>query len=115
MALNTNKDLKQFYTISEVAEMFQLNETTLRFWEKEFPQQISPRKGARNVRHYTKDDLEKLRVVYNLVKVRGLKLAAARELLKHNNQGQAQQTEVVDRLRHLRSELVAIKKQMGEL
>lgn len=115
MALNPNKDLKQFYTISEVAEMFQLNETTLRFWEKEFPQQIAPRKGARNVRHYSKDDLEKIRIVKSLVKDRGLKLAAARELLKHNNQGQAQQTEVIDRLRAIRAQLVAIKKEMGEL
>lgn len=115
MALNLNKDLKQFYSISEVAEMFQIPETTLRFWEKEFPQQIAPRKGARNVRHYSKDDLEKIRVVHNLVKVRGLKLSAARQLLKRNGEGQAQQTEVVDRLRALRAELVAIKKEMGEL
>lgn len=115
MALNTNKDLKQFYSISEVAEIFKVNETTLRFWEREFPQQIAPRKGARNVRQYSKDDLEKLRVVYNLIKVRGLKIAAARQLLKHNSEGETQQTEVVDRLRHLRAELVAIKKEMGGL
>lgn len=115
MALNPNKDLKQFYSISEVATMFSVNETTLRFWEKEFPQQIAPRKGARNVRHYTKEDLEKIRVVYNLVKVRGLKIAAARSLLKRNSEGQAQQTEVVDRLRQLRTQLVGIKKQLGEL
>lgn len=115
MALNTNKDLKQFYSITEVAKMFDFEATTLRFWEKEFPQQIAPKKGARSVRHYSKEDIEKIRVVYNLVKVRGLKLAAARELLKHNSQGQTQQTEVVDRLRHLRAELVAIKKEMGEL
>ncbi|MCQ2292810.1 MAG: MerR family transcriptional regulator [Bacteroidaceae bacterium] len=115
MALNLNKDLKQFYSISEVAKIFEINETTLRFWEKEFPQQIAPKKGARNIRHYTKDDLEKIRVVYNLVKVRGLKLSAARELLKKNKEGQSQQTEVVDRLRQLRTELVAIKKEIGQL
>lgn len=115
MALNLNKDLKQFYTISEVAKMFDLNETTLRFWEREFPQQIAPKKGARNVRHYTKDDLEKIRVVNNLVRVRGLKIAAARELLKKNKEGQSKQTEVVDRLRGLRAQLVEIKKEMGGL
>ncbi|MCQ2205236.1 MAG: MerR family transcriptional regulator [Bacteroidaceae bacterium] len=115
MALNPNKDLKQFYTISEVAQTLGINETTLRFWEKEFPQQIAPKKLARNVRHYTKDDLEKIRVVYNLVKVRGLKLSAARELLKKNRQGDTQQVEAVERLRALRAQLVAIKKEMGEL
>lgn len=47
MSLNTNKDLKQFYSIGEVAAMFEVNETTLRFWEKEFPQ-IAPRRWARH-------------------------------------------------------------------
>ena len=37
MALNKNKDLKMFYSISEVAQMFNVTETLLRFWEKEFP------------------------------------------------------------------------------
>lgn len=115
MAYNPDKDLKQYYSISEVAEMFDINATTLRFWEKEFPQQIAPKKGARSVRHYTKGDLEKIRVVYNLVKVRGLKISAARQLLKHNSEGQAQQTEVIDRLRAIRAELVTIKKEMGGL
>ena len=47
MSLNTNKDLKQFYSIGEVAAMFEVNETTLRFWEKEFPQ-IAPRRWVRH-------------------------------------------------------------------
>ena len=113
--LNTDKNLKKYFSIKEVAARFGVAETLLRFWEKEFPQQIAPKKGARNIRHYTKDDIEKIRVVYNLVKVRGLKLTAARELLKKNHEGQAQQTEAVDRLRQLRAQLVAIKKEMGEL
>ena len=54
-------------------------------------------------------------MVNNLVRVRGLKIAAARELLKKNREGQSQQTEVVDRLRGLRAQLVEIKKEMGGL
>ena len=65
------RDFKQFYTIGEVAAMFDVNETTLRYWEKEFPQ-IAPQKSAGNVRRYTKKDIEEVRVVHNLVKVRGL-------------------------------------------
>ena len=115
MVLNRNKDLKQFYSISEVAEMFEVNETLLRFWEKEFPQ-IKPKKtDGRNVRQYTKADIEKIRVVYNLVKVRGLKLAAARELLKKNKEGTEQKVEVVERLKAVKAELERIKRDLGEM
>lgn len=75
MALATNKELKLYYSIGEVAKMFNVSETLLRFWEKQFPQ-ISPRKSGRNIRQYSKEDIEEVRLVYNLVKVRGMKLAA---------------------------------------
>lgn len=114
MALKTDKDLKLYYSISEVAQMFDVNETLLRFWEKEFPQ-ISPKKGGRNIRQYTKDDIEKIRTIYNLVKVRGLKISAAREVLRKNKEGTMQTIEVIDRLRAIRAELASIKKELGGL
>lgn len=114
MTVNVNNYNKQFYSIGEVAEMFSLNETTLRYWEKEFPQ-ISPQKAGGKVRRYTEADLEQVRLVHNLVKVRGLKLAAARELLKKNKAGTVQAVEVVSRLRSLREELVNMKKELSDL
>lgn len=114
MALNLNKDLKLYYSISEVAAMFEVNETLLRFWEKEFPQ-ISPRKTGRNIRQYTQEDIEQIRLVYNLVKVRGLKIAAARDALKKNKEGTVRMVEVVDRLRAVKAELQAIRRELGEL
>lgn len=113
--LKKNINLKLYYSIGEVAEMFDVNETLLRFWEKEFPQQINPKKSGRNIRQYTKEDIEKIRTIYNLVKVRGLKLAAARDLLKKNKEGVQQQTEVVERLRDIRSELVSLKETLTSL
>lgn len=114
MPLKKEKDLKRFYSISEVAEMFDVNDTLLRFWEKEFPQ-INPKKAGRGIRQYTKEDIEVIRVVYNLVKVRGLRIEAARELMKKNYEGAAQSTEVVDRLRAIREELVTLKRELSEL
>ncbi len=114
MPLNPNKDLKLYYSISEVAAMFGVNETLLRFWEKEFPQ-ISPKKSGRNVRQYTKEDIEKIKLIYNLVKVRGLKIAAAREALRKNKEGTVQTAEVIDRLRAVKAELQAIRKELGDL
>lgn len=113
MPLNPNKELKLYYSISEVAQMFDVNETLLRFWEKEFPQ-ISPKKTGRNIRQYRKEDIEQIRTIYNLVKVRGLKISAAREALKKNKEGVEKSTEVVDRLRALKAELQELRVQLGE-
>lgn len=114
MPLKKDKDLKLFYSIGEVAQMFDVNDTLLRFWEREFPQ-ISPKKVGRGVRQYTKDDIETIRVIYNLVKVRGLHLEAAREVLRKNKEGTVQVTEVVDRLRNIKAELQLIKRELGGL
>lgn len=114
MALNTNKELKLYYSIGEVAEMFGVTETLLRYWEKEFPS-LAPKKSNRNIRQYTKDDVEEVRLVHNLVKVRGMKLAAAREALKKNKSGTQQTTEVIDKLKSIREELVLIKRELDGL
>lgn len=100
------KDLKIYHSISEVAAMFDVNETLLRYWEREFPQ-ISPKKGGRGIRHYSKDDIEQIRTIYNLVKVRGLKIAAARELLKKNKTGTVQTIDVIERLKRVKQEIHA--------
>ena len=92
-----------------------VSETLLRYWEKEFPQQITPKKGSRGVRRYTKEDIEKIRTIYDLVKVRGLKLAAAREVLKQNKQGTAQPLEAIQRLRKVKEELVAMKRALESM
>ena len=114
MPLNPNKDLKMYYSIGEVAAIFNVNETLLRFWEKEFPQ-IKPKKIGRNIRQYTKEDIEQIRLIYNLVKVRGFKIAAARETVKKNKEGAANTMEVIERLQKVKAELLAIKKELGAL
>ena len=61
MAYNPNKELKLYYSIGEVAKMFNVNESLLRFWEKEFPF-ITPKKAGGNVRQYRKEDIENIRL-----------------------------------------------------
>ena len=72
MALNKDKNLKLFFSISEVAQMFDVNESTLRFWEKEF-EQIRPRKNGKGTRYYRQEDIDAVRLVYHLVKERGVR------------------------------------------
>ena len=111
MPLNPNKSLKKFFSIGEVAEMFGVTETLLRFWEKEFPT-IQPRKSGRNVRQYTQDDIEEIRVIHNMVKVRGMKLAAARTAIAKNRSKESTTTELMNKLQEIRAELLAIKKEL---
>lgn len=111
MALNPNKNLKKYFSIGEVAEMFGVTETLLRFWEKEFPT-IRPRKGGRNIRQYTHEDVEEIRVIHNMVKVRGMKLAAARQAIAKNRSKESGTTELMNRLQAIRTELVGIKKEL---
>lgn len=111
---SNSSNLKMFYSIGEVAEMFGVNESLLRYWEKVFPS-IKPRKTSRNVRQYTADDIEDVRIVHNLVKVRGMKLELAKEIIRKNRQGASETTEVLDRLQNLRGELETIKKELDML
>lgn len=110
----TDNDKKLYYSISEVSQILDLKESLLRFWEKEFPQ-IAPRKGSRGIRRYTKEDIEIIRTIRDLVKGRGLKISAAREVLKQNKTGVANPLEAVQRLRAIREELVAIRQALSDM
>ena len=109
MALKKDKNLKLFYSISEVAQMFDVNESTLRFWEKEFDI-IHPRKTEKGTRYYKQEDIDAVRLVYHLVKERGLTLAGARQKLKNNKEATVRQEEIVNRLKQIKEELTQIKK-----
>ena len=87
MPYKENKNLKLYYSISEVADMFHVSETLLRYWEREFPTFITPRKSGRQIRQYTEENIEQVRLVYHLVKEKGMTLQGARQTLKNNNGG----------------------------
>ena len=103
-----------YYSISEVARMFDVNESLLRYWEKEFPI-ISPKKAGGNIRQYRKEDIENIRLVYHLVKEKGMTLQGAKQRLKMNKEKTAQTVEVVNRLKEIREELVKLRKSLDYL
>ena len=109
MALNTDKNLKLYYSIKEVAAMVDVAESTLRFWEKEIPA-IRPKTTGNNIRQYTQADIDNIKIIYNLVKVRGFKLSAARKMLRENRQQVDGNARVMEMLINIREELKALKK-----
>jgi DNA-binding transcriptional MerR regulator len=114
MALNTNKNLKLYYSIKEVAGMIGVPESMLRYWETEFPD-IKPKAAGNKVRRYTEGDIEKIKIIYNLVKVRGFKIAAARKMLHANRHGVEKSAEVMESLISLRDQLQELRKQLDHI
>lgn len=113
--MNLNKDLKLYYSIKEVAEMFGLNESTLRYWETEFPYLKPKTAGPSKVRQYSKKDIEQVQLIYNMVKVRGFKLAAAKKMINANRDGSDRKAEVLSRLIDVKQDLQALKHQLDGL
>lgn len=112
--LHMDKELKLYYSIGEVADMFGVNQSLLRFWEKEFPQ-ISPRTIGRGIRQYRKEDVETIGLIYHLVKEKGMTLQGAKQKLKMNRETTIRTTEILDRLKLIREELVSMRKELDYL
>ncbi|MBR4573184.1 MAG: MerR family transcriptional regulator [Prevotella sp.] len=114
MALNINKNLKAFYSIKEVAKLIGVSEATLRYWETEFPF-LKPRTTSNNVRQYQDKDIEDLKVIYNMVKVRGFKIAAARKMISANRAQVESQTKVMENLLDVKAQLTELKEALDKI
>ena len=100
-----------YYSISEVAEMFQVNTSLIRFWEKEFDI-LQPKKNRKGNRLFTQKDIENLHLIFHLVKERGYTLDGARNKLKENREETVNHAEVVMKLKEIRSFLVELKENL---
>jgi len=97
---------KLYFSIGEVADMFAVNPSLIRFWEKEFPQ-LHPKKNGRGNRVYSKKDLELFEKIHHLVKEKGFTLEGAKNALKKNTISDDQDS-LVNRLINIRDELMSI-------
>ena len=102
---------KLFYKIGEVAEMFKVNVSLIRFWEKEFDI-LKPKKNKKGNRLFTKKDLNNLKVIYHLVKERGFTLEGAKMKLKENKKDTINNFEIVNHLKDIRGFLVKLREEL---
>lgn len=114
MALNEEKKLKRYYSIKEVARLFGINESTLRFWETKF-KEISPQKLPNGTRRYSEKDVEDVRLIYHLLKERGLTLAGANQKLNDNKETTINHEAISARLKKLRNEVLALIKTLDNI
>jgi len=102
---------KLYYTIGEVADMFNVNTSLIRFWEKEFDI-IKPHKNKKGNRLFTPQDIENFHLIYHLVKEKGLTLKGAEKKLKENKEDTIQNFEVVQKLQEIKELLIDLKGNM---
>ena len=108
--------VKLYYSIGEVAEMFDVNTSLIRFWEKEFDI-IKPKKNKKGNRLFTVEDIDNFKVIYNLAKEQGLTLEGAKKYLKENRKElkhelkteKNQFSEIENKLRGIKSKLLDLQ------
>ena len=105
---------KLFYSMGEVSEMFDVNPSLIRHWESKF-EVLKPQKNKKGNRMFTPEDVENLKLIYHLVKERGMTLDGARRALKGGGMpGVARDMELLERLQSIRAQLVEVRNELKE-
>ena len=95
---------KRYYTIGEVAKAFEVNTSLLRFWEKQF-KEIQPKKKTSGVRKYTPQDVQNIKLIYHLLKEKGMTIEGAKNQLKDSKSSQEKKMDVLKKLERIKKEL----------
>jgi DNA-binding transcriptional MerR regulator len=111
MAYKEKEIEKLYYSIGEVAEIFNVAPSLIRFWESEF-EIIKPKKNRKGNRQFTKEDIDNVRTIYHLVKEKGFTLQGAKEMLRNDTQAVRDKMEMLDSLRNVRKFLVELREKL---
>ncbi|MBL6592341.1 MAG: MerR family transcriptional regulator [Flavobacteriaceae bacterium] len=105
--MEINLPEKLYYSIGEVSKALSVNTSLLRYWEKEFDI-LNPKKTVKGTRKYSSIDIKNLKLIYNLLKVRGFTIEGAKEKLKT----ESKKIEIVEKLEKIKSRLKIIEKEL---
>ncbi len=111
MPYKERPDEKLYYSIGEVARMFNLNTSHIRFWEKEFDI-IKPKKNKKGNRLFTKEDIHNLELIHYLVKERGFTLEGAKKQIADNKKKVEDNVELINSLNNVKQFLLDLKEQL---
>lgn len=111
MAYKEKEIEKLYYSIGEVAEIFNVAPSLIRFWESEFDI-IKPKKNRKGNRQFTKEDIENVRTIYHLVKEKGFTLQGAKEMLKNDVQAVRDKMEMIESLKNIRKFLIDMREKL---
>ena len=103
---------KIYYSMGEVAEMFDVRPSLIRHWESQFSC-LKPHKNQKGNRMFTEADIEKLKQIYHLVKERGMTLKGAAQVMRRSSQDElARQTKLLEHLQHIRATLIEVREEL---
>ncbi len=108
MPYKEQKVEKLYYTIGEVASMFHVNTSLIRYWEKEFDI-IKPKKNKKGNRLFTQQDIDSFHIIYHLVKERGMTLKGAMKKMKENKDEEEHNFEIIKSLEQIKIMLLEVK------
>jgi len=103
---------KQYYSISEVAEWFNMKPSLLRFWENEFDI-LKPRKNRKGDRLFRPEDIKNLRTIYYLLRQQKFSIEGAKQYLRDNKKKAEMQVQLVESLTKFRSFLLELRANLG--
>ncbi len=112
--IDTDKLSKHYYTTSEVAEMFDVSNSLIRYWETEFSN-LRPSKNTKGERRFTKKNIEQIATIYHLVKEKGFTLEGARKEMAAHKAYQKERKKHLKKLRKLREGLDQLKSDLTDL
>ncbi len=102
---------KMYYTMGEVSAMFDVNQSLLRFYEKEFDI-IQPKKNKKGNRYFTSEDIDNLKIIFHLIKDKGYTINGAKEYLRNNRDQTKDQQRVLNALEDLKRFLIEVRDQL---
>ncbi|HEY0653517.1 MAG TPA: MerR family transcriptional regulator [Chryseosolibacter sp.] len=111
MAYKEKEIEKLYYSIGEVAEIFNVAPSLIRFWESEFDI-IKPKKNRKGNRQFTKEDIDNVRTIFHLVKEKGFTLQGAKEMLRNDSQAVKDKMEMLESLRSVRGFLLELREKL---
>ena len=103
---------KQYYSISEVAKWFHVNQSLIRFWENEF-EILKPRKTRKGDRLFRPEDVKNIQLIYHLLRQRKFSIEGARQYLKDNKKKADAQMQIIQSLTKFRAFLLEWKANLG--
>ena len=105
------EEKKIIYSMGEVAEMFDVNASLIRYWETQF-EELKPRKNKKGNRLFSPADIETLKLIYHLVKERGMTLEGAKRSLRQSRGEVSRDSELLERLQRIRAQLAEVREEL---
>ena len=104
---------KLLYSMGEVTDMFDVNASLIRYWESKFDC-IKPHKNKKGNRMFTPSDIENFKLIYHLVKEKGMTLEGANSAMKRRNKSVKRDVSILERLQNIRAMLVEVRESLGD-